>query len=348
MRRSQPQRKPERHSEPGELCSLAHTTPLHNPTLPEAQFSGRLCAGRLHWQRLDVRGNNAVASITFLTILLFGLSSSILGQASKEGESGLAVVQAGVQDSEDAPFVAPNYQFLPGELVYFEFQVSGFATKNEANEVKRISLSYVATAMDQNDLPLAAPASGDINVEINPQDKNWTPKRRASFQIPGHVAAGEFHIRVQVKDLIGKTGTSRDFPFRMGGVKIQPANSITVENWRFLRDENDREPLQLPAYRAGDTIFIKFEMAGYKLGPHNDYHLTYGIKVLRQDGSAFLDAPNAADLQSDGFYPAQFVPGNFNITTSKDTSLGEYTVLLSVHDLLANKSSEIRQVFRIE
>jgi hypothetical protein len=348
MRWDQPQREREKHSQPGELCSLVHTTPLHNPTLQDAQFSDQLRAGTPHWQHLDVRGNSRVASITFLTILLFGLSSSIFGQASKEGESGLAVVQAGVQDSEDAPFVAQNYQFLPGESVYFEFQVSGFATKKEVNEVKRISLSYVATAMDQNDIPLAAPASGDVSVEINPQDKNWMPKRRASFQIPGHVASGEFHIRVQVKDLFGKTETSQDFPFRIGGVKIQPANSITVENWRFLRDENDREPLQLASYRAGDTIFIKFEMAGYKLGPHNDYHLAYGIKVLRQDGSAFLDAPNAAELQSDGFYPARFVPGTFNITTSKDTSLGEYTVLLSVRDLLANKNSEIRQVFRIE
>src|SRR5690348_10202207 len=118
-------------------------------------------------------------------------------------ESTLAILDAGPESSEDGPFVSSDYQFYPGDYLYFRFQVTGFAVQaNETTEVRKISLSYEITPQDVNNIPLTPVASGDIKDELNPEDKNWTPKRRASFLLPSFLASGQFHIHLVVKDLI--------------------------------------------------------------------------------------------------------------------------------------------------
>jgi hypothetical protein len=275
--------------------------------------------------------------------------SALIPARGSAAESSLAVVDAGVEQSEDAPFVPAGYQFLPGDFVYFTFRVAGFSIKSDdTNEVRRMSLAYEVTPEDLNGLALTQPNSGTVQVELNPEDKNWMPKRRVSFLLPSFVAAGEFRIHVVVKDLFANSQASKDFPFRIGGVKVQSSNTITVENFRFLRQENDREPLALPAYRPGDSIYASFEMVGYKIGPENQYHLIYGLTVLRPNGKPFLDEPKAAELQKSSFYPAQFVPGNFSVTTSPDTARGEYVIVLTVRDMIGNQTYQTKQAFSIE
>jgi hypothetical protein len=199
-----------------------------------------------------------------------------------------------------------------------------------------------------NGVALTEPNSGTVHVELNPEDKNWMPKRRVSFFLPSFVAAGEFRIHVAVKDLFGNRQASKDVPFRIGGVKIQPSSTITVQDFRFLRKEGDRVPLEVPAYRPGDTVYTSFEMAGYKIGPRNQYHVAYGLTVLRPDGKPFVQQPNAAEFEKSSFYAAQFVPGNFSVTTSADTARGEYILILTVRDVLANQTYQIKESFSIE
>jgi hypothetical protein len=275
---------------------------------------------------------------------------SALGAApGRAAESQLAVVGAGLEQSEDAPFVPAGYQFLPGDFVYFSFQVAGFSIKSDdSGEVRRISLAYEVTPEDSSGVALTQPSSGTIQVELNPEDKNWMPKRRVSFLLPSFVAAGDFRIHMVVKDLIANAQASKDFPFRIGGVKVQPSSTITVQNFHFLRQENDRETLEVPAYRPGDTVYASFEMVGYKIGPENQRHVVYGLTVLRPDGKPFLDQPKAAEFQKSSFYPAQFVPGNFSVSTSPDTARGEYIIILTVRDMIGNQTYQTKQAFSIE
>jgi hypothetical protein len=266
------------------------------------------------------------------------------------GEPALAILDAGPESSEDAPFVSNDYRFYPGDYLYFRFHVTGFAIQtDEKTEVRKISLTYEITPQDANGVPLTAAVSGDIKDELNPEDKNWTPKRRASFLLPSFVASGQFRIHLLVKDLIGKTETERNFPFRMGGVTIIPSPSVTVENFRFFRKEDDQESLDVPAYAPGDTVYARFDMAGYQTStPDNQYHLTYGLTVFGPDGKPFVDQPNAAELSTGGFYPAQFVPGNINLTTTRTSAKGGYVIVLTVHDLVANRTYQTKRSFTLE
>ena len=264
-------------------------------------------------------------------------------------ENALAVIDGGVQRSEDAPYVPKEYQFLPGDYVYFTFHIAGYGTKTsqEAGS-KSMSLEYEVTPEDGSNVPLAKPEDGKIADSLTSEDKNWVPKRRASFLLPSYVAAGEFKIHVAVKDLIGKTEATRDYAFEIGGVNVGAAASIKAESFEFLRNENDESALDLPAYAPGDTVWARFEMAGFKHEAGNRYKLSYGVNILRPDGKSFLEQANAAQISADSFYPAQFVPGQLQITTPKNAAHGSYQLTLTVRDLIANQSFELKRVFTIE
>jgi hypothetical protein len=264
-------------------------------------------------------------------------------------ENPLGVVDAGVQASEDAPFVAADYRFLPGDYIYFTFQIAGFKIKSEErDEVRRIALSYEITPQDSKGVALAPAETDRILTDLSPEDKNWLPKRRVAFLLPSFITAGDYRIHVTVNDIFGKADASADFPFRVGGAKIEPSQTLAVENFEFLRNENDRDALKVAAFRPGDTVFARFEMVGYKLGPKNSYKLSYGLTVLRPNGKPFFEQPKAAELESDSFYPAQFLPGAINLTTTPDTSRGEYVLVLRIHDLIGSQNYEARQAFSVE
>ncbi len=238
---------------------------------------------------------------------------------------------------------------MPGDYLHFTFQIAGFAVKSEKQgEIRRIALSYSVTAEDLKSAALAPPDIGSIETELNAEDKNWTPKRRSSFLLPSFVAAGDFQVRVVVKDLIAKTEASKSFPFHMGGVVVVPTASVAIQDFQFFRREEDREPLEIPAYAPGDTVYTKFNFTGFAVGSENTHHLSYGILVLRPDGKPYLQQPHAAELQADSFYPAQYLPGTANITTSANSSKGQYTVMITVHDLVGKTSREFKTAFNLE
>jgi hypothetical protein len=268
---------------------------------------------------------------------------------SHGAETSLAIIGCGVQQSEDAPFVSPDYHFLPGDFVYFTFQVAGFGIKtNDSGDFRQISLVYEITPEDTKGVPLAAGEKGSVETSLQPEDKNWTPKRRAHFLLPSFIAAGEYKMHVAVRDLVANTEVARDLPFQIGGVRIQPSSTVAVENFHFYRREDDRQPLETPAYSPGDAVYARFDMVGYKLGPGNEYHLAYGLSALRPDGKPFIDQANAAELQESTFYPAQFVPGAIKVLTPRTAPRGAYVLTLTVRDLNSSESYQTKQVFSIE
>ena len=286
----------------------------------------------------------AVSAIS--AILLLSLSGMIPCAAS---ENKLAVINAGVSSSDDGPLVAPDYRFLPGDYLYVTFEISGFVVKSEhGSETRQIALTYEVAVEDESRRPLVPAFNGEIKTELSPEDKNWIPKRRASFLLPSFVAAGPFHVRVSAKDLFGNSENSQDTPFLMGGVHLKVADSITVENFQFFRSADDNEALSVPAYSPGDIVHARFDMTGYRFAEGNRYHVAYSLVVLAPDGKPYIRAPDAANLQSDSFYPAQFVPGTLELQTKKNSAHGEYIIVLTARDLLTDKTFEIKQAFSIE
>jgi len=282
----------------------------------------------------------------FLATVFFALVASHLAVATA-AESALAIVEAGIQSSEDAPFVRASYEFLPGEYLYFTFTISGYDTEKTETAV-RLHLNYVVDLEDSHGVPLAPPEEGSVEDELHPQDKDWLPKRRLSFQLPSQVAAGNFNVQVTVRDIVSKAEIKKMFSFRIGGRKIQPTETLDVQNFHFYRTENDTEPLEVVAYRPGDTIWARYDIVGFKTDAKHAYKVGYALTVYRPDGTVFLSAPKAGEQAAADFYAAQFIPGVLNLTTTADTPHAEYTIVLTVRDEIGKQTFDHKYPFRLE
>ena len=291
-----------------------------------------------------IRWNPSMAFVFALAI-----PSILVAAATEPSQPKLQIVNAGVQRAEDGPFVPHDYHFLPGDYLHFEFAVSGFKISGDAYaESRQISLHYTVEVVDDKNIALAPPESGKIRDDIAPEDKKWIPKRRASFLLPSYIAAGTYTARITVEDLFANTKASAEYPFQIGGRAIKPVTSLTLQNFRFLRSEQDGPALEVPAYRAGAAIWARFDITGFQVGPANSVSLQYGVKVLRPDGSQIFAQPEAANEKIATSYPPQFVPGVLNITTTPNLAGGEYTMVVAVHDLIGSQDRESSYKFRIE
>jgi hypothetical protein len=256
----------------------------------------------------------------------------------------LAIVRAALHQYEDGPALAPDYVFAPGETAFFDFLVQGYKVSPE----QRIELECRIDAVDAEGTLLAEPFRQEIKVELAPEDKEWLPKVRHSVPTPPLGDPGTHRIRILVRDLLAGAETRLEIPFRAGGRQVAPSDTLIARNFRFLRSEEDRDPLRVAAYRPGDALWARFEIRGYKYAEKNQVHVEYGLEVLGPGGQSLYKEPQAAVEQSSSFYPRRYLPGSLSLNLQANARPGEYTIVLRLRDLIGGQESESRHGFKIE
>jgi hypothetical protein len=279
-----------------------------------------------------------------MKLLWIGVLMAPLVISAAPAAKKLAIVATAFADSDDGPPAASDDQFVPGETLFFRCQVEGYK-RSEANEVK---IGYEMQAADSHDVVLQVSEKGAVSTTLSPEDKNWMPKLRYTVVIPPLAESGEYHVVVQVKDDLGNTMAETRATFRVRGHEVAPSDSLTVRNFRFFRAENDANPIQIAAYRPGDSLWARFDMTGYKIAEKNLFDISYGLVVLREDGSVAYSQPEAAVSKEAPFYPQRYQPGELSLNLPKDIAKGEYTIVLTVHDNLGQQTCETREKFSIE
>jgi hypothetical protein len=262
-------------------------------------------------------------------------------------ESSLRIVDAGVEAIEDGPFVAGDYAFLPGEPVYFSFQVAGYQIERSPGS-RKIKLDFSIQLADGAGTLLAPQVNGKVEEELNDEDKDWRPMRRAVLQLPAYVIAGEARLTISLTDMVAHATVSQTVPLRLGGEKLLPSLTLEIQAFRFYRSEDDREPIQMAAYRPGDTVWTRFDVTGFKDGPKNSNSVQYGLEVIAPDGHTALVQELAAEGSPDSFYPPPFIQGKLSLPTRSDMGAGRYTIVLTVRDLVGKQSFTGQYGFTLE
>src|SRR5437773_5838042 len=90
------------------------------------------------------------------------------------------IVEAGIHQTEDGPLAPPGSIFVPGEVIFFSCRLDGYAVSPE----KKVAIRYEFSAVDPGGVPIVEPASGKIDAELSPQDKEWKPKIRQTALVP--------------------------------------------------------------------------------------------------------------------------------------------------------------------
>ena len=264
--------------------------------------------------------------------------------AAQPAARPLAVVQSRIHlEREDGPPIPANYAFIGGQPLYLSFRVANFKVVKDT-----VDLRYQIVLTDPEGVLLTPPATGSVAAEVSDNDKDWLPVVRETLVLPPLTAPGECLLKIRVADEHAKASAEEVLRFRTQGLEIAPAEKLTVRDFRFFRSENDAAPADPPAFAAGAPVFARFVLTGYRLGEKNRFDISYGIRVLRPDGSVLFSQPDAAAESDAPFYPKRYLVGGMGLTLSADVPKGEYTVALSVQDKVGPQALEERFHFRIE
>ncbi len=256
----------------------------------------------------------------------------------------LALVNVTLHEFEDGPPIASGHQFIPGETVFFRLQVQGC----QAAPDRKVRLSYRIEASDSDGTPLAEIQTGKVETDLSDMDKDWLPRIRYSVLLPPHALPGEFRIGAWVKDENSGQEAKAGASFMVQGHQVETGGALALRNFRFLRGEQDGAALPAAAYRAGDTLWARFDITGFKAGEKNRIHVVYGISIVSPSGKVLLSEPQAAVDEEAPFYPKRYVPGVASLNVQPKTTPGEYTLVVTARDEVGEQTTVGHYMFHIE
>ena len=276
-----------------------------------------------------------------LVVMTFSLAAALTG-------SPIVVERTAVQQIEDGPLVTLDYEFRPGETVYFTFRLAKFETI-ENDDKQKLELAYRIEVADADGTPVVETQTGKIATEMLPEDRNWTPKGRWNFSLPDHAEDGKYKITLVAQDLIGKAETRATALFTVRNRRVERSDTLVARAFGFYQREESVKALDPVVYHAGELVWAKFDLTGFKLGDNkNEVDVQYGLTVLEPSGKVSFTQPEAAREKFQSFYPKRWVPAVFNLTLPDNVTKGVYTLVLAIRDHVGKQDLELRREFTVE
>jgi hypothetical protein len=269
------------------------------------------------------------------------LAAPIAGMAAA---GPFRVIHLGIHQIEDGPAIGDRVSFVPGETIYLRFDVENYTRTAE----QKTAIAWVIEATDPKGIPIVPPIQGKKEATLQEEDKDWLPRVRVPIEVPSPAPGGSYSLHIKVTDTISNNTATADTKFSVSGAQFPPAQELAIRNFGFFHSEEDPHPLESPAYRAGESMYARFQIAGYKYGPANAIEVTYGISILGPAGNVMYTQDPAVEEKSASFYPKPWVDANMSLSLNAGTKAGEYTLVIKVNDKVGNQTAEIRKPFHVE
>ena len=254
------------------------------------------------------------------------------------------IVRAAIHQTEDGPVVPSGSSFVPGESLFFSAALDGY----RVSLAKRVHITWQVQAVDANGVPIMETGSGKIESPVEEEDKEWMPIIRQTVLVPPFAPSGSYKIRVTAKDELSGASAMKEVDFVVRGHQVEPSDTLVVRNFRYYRSEEDTRPLQIAAYRPGDTVWARFDITGYKLSSGNQLHVSYSVAVSGPGGRVLFSQPEPTVEKVASFYPQQYVPCLINLSLQPNIRPEEYAITVTVKDHIGNQEGQVREVFRVE
>lgn len=245
-----------------------------------------------------------------------------------------AVTKPVLAQSDGGDGLPAEFKHIAGETIFFSCNLSGFTKSPE----EQINLTYSVQAFDPKGVPVAEIYKGEAKEEVGPQDKNWEPKVETQIVLPDLLLPGTYKILVKAEDLLAKTSAELSVPFTVTGLNVTPNATLVAKNFRWYHTEEEEKPMSQPVYHAGDTMFMKFDMVGYKYGEGNKVDVSFVPSLVLETGKVIWTQPDPAVEQSESFYPKPYITGEFGISLNKDFKPGTYTMAVAIKDAIGKQN----------
>ncbi len=259
-------------------------------------------------------------------------------------------MQPRVEEYENGPRAPSDQVFAGSQAIYVSFRIGALKATGEDDD--HLHASYRVEAFNAAGELVATAKTGEIQTVLAAEDKKskWMPKVRYDFRLPETPVPGTYKVKIHVQDENAESAAAdAELLFQVGGLEFDPAAGLAVYNLHFLRSDRDADVVPAGgSYRAGDNIWVKFDLAGYKFGDKNRFDVSYGVTLKDSEGKTIYSKPDAAHQTAESLFPTRFVPGTFGIELSKQAAPGTYVMVISAQDAIGNQTIESPHEFRVE
>jgi hypothetical protein len=106
--------------------------------------------------------------------------------------------------------------------------------------------------------------------------------------------------------------------------------------------------MEKPVYKPGESLWVKFDITGFKYGPKNKTDISYVTSIVSPSGKVMWTQPEPGTEQSESFYPKRYISAGMGVNLLAGTRPGEYTIVLTMKDTVGNQSVESKHPFTVE
>jgi hypothetical protein len=256
----------------------------------------------------------------------------------------LGIVKPVVAQSDGGEALPAAFKHVAGETVFFSCNIAGFTKSSD----EQISLTYSVQAFDPKGVPVAEIYKGEAKEEVGPQDKSWLPRIETQIILPDVLRPGSYKILVKVDDLLAKTSADLTVPFEVAARDVAASPALLAKDFRWYHNEDDQRAMSQPVYRAGDNMFMRFDITGFKYGENNKVDVSYVASLMLEDGKTIWTQPEPATEQSEAFYPKPYFTGEFGISLQKDFKPGTYFMVVAVKDAIGKQNYQGKFQFTVQ
>jgi hypothetical protein len=280
-----------------------------------------------------------IRTTLFAVGILLTATLCILGQAN----TTLTVGRPVAAQFEDGPPLGA-LRLVPGEVVYFSFFADGF---RKSADTRRVELTGHVQVFDPAGIAVAPTEEILIVTDLSAEDKDWKPKLRAAISLPPIAPPGVYKVKYEVTDEQSKQTASGESTFGVEAKFVAPSGILAVRELNFYRNQDDSTALITPSYRAGDIVWVKFYITGYKYGEQNSIDASYDVELLGPDGASVMKKEDAAMEKSMAFYPQPYISGIFNLSLKSTMSHNVYTLVITAHDNMGKQTATATSKFQV-
>lgn len=291
-------------------------------------------------------------------LLLFGLLLGVLvavpspcraqAEISQAATGELRLAFVAYSRYEGGPALPQPVTFLPGEQVVMRAKIAGFRVAEAGFQDFRVNLSYDVSAVDARGIPVGKLKDGEIKEAVHKEDKDWLPTLDYIFLIPEMAEYGETRIRLRIRDEVSQKEQVFEQSILVNGKRLPALDSIAVIQFGFYRSQQDASPLPAGVYRPGNTLWAKFDLAGFRLEDNHRFHAECDVQIRDAEGKVLFEQPQALSKEATPEYPQRFLPGIFSVEIKPGTPKGRYAIAVIARDRLSGDTAEAVFPFDID
>lgn len=255
----------------------------------------------------------------------------------------LKIINFRFTESKEGP-IRPEAPYKPGDKVYIDYSVIGYATDHEGNAY----LISTATILDPSGLPLYPPLERELHGAVPKMEKPVEVFFNYYFDLPYYAPGGKYNIHIKLHDAVENTDSESIQPFTVEAPPITPSTRLEFRDFYFSLSE-DGPPVAQPVIQPGGTIYSLCKAFGIQFRDDRP-DVNISIKVLGPKGEVVVENPNLLSINKPCVYrpPTFFERISAWVTLPSEAPPGRYTWKYTMTDRIANAKVDYEANFEVK